>query len=579
MTDGMLSLSWNNHSTTFCHMLSQLRHKERYTDATVACEGKFYPVHKLVLSTCSQYFEDMFEHTLGKHPVVLLQDVRRDELEALLSYMYAGIVSVAQRDLARLIKVAELLQIKGLAVPDEIPIDKKNTANDRSLSSERTSPPSKVSQGIESSDDRSSPHPKRRRREESGTPSRGGSSPTHAPDSPKAPLHTKDSNQMQESSKNCYSVQEQVLDDVHQRVEDLEQQSGGDRREHTEKSNTNRTAQQRNDHQVNQRLNHQPTTQDSSRNQFKDGGEEAIIIKEEAWEDPGDNQINSMNASMGYGPSVEDSSAGGMDGIQEDHTKLLLPKDYESQGHPGQLPQALPEVVVEALAGPSSMHEWLGGGDFTAGLSAVENYSGEGSPPTADHPQQHQMAKNDGKAPSARGATRAKMNLTVNPRLLKCEHCSYFTAKKHELITHMQTHTEDESFSCHHCHSQFSDKYALHRHLNLYCEKNGEISALIFTCNYCPFTTHKQSELIKHINSHSSQELSIVIHYCNFCSYSTFKKSYFLTHINTHTSERPYSCPYCACRFVQKSTLSGHLLIHKGKKSHTCPKCHRKKDD
>ncbi|XP_042233535.1 longitudinals lacking protein, isoforms H/M/V-like isoform X6 [Homarus americanus] len=496
MTDGMLSLSWNNHSTTFCHMLSQLRHKERYTDATVACEGKFYPVHKLVLSTCSQYFEDMFEHTLGKHPVVLLQDVRRDELEALLSYMYAGIVSVAQRDLARLIKVAELLQIKGLAVPDEIPIDKKNTANDRSLSSERTSPPSKVSQGIESSDDRSSPHPKRRRREESGTPSRGGSSPTHAPDSPKAPLHTKDSNQMQESSKNCYSVQEQVLDDVHQRVEDLEQQSGGDRREHTEKSNTNRTAQQRNDHQVNQRLNHQPTTQDSSRNQFKDGGEEAIIIKEEAWEDPGDNQINSMNASMGYGPSVEDSSAGGMDGIQEDHTKLLLPKDYESQGHPGQLPQALPEVVVEALAGPSSMHEWLGGGDFTAGLSAVENYSGEGSPPTADHPQQHQMAGEDRERPGVGEAALARTGLASSFKVHHCTYCSYFTPRKDHLIMHIRTHTGEKPFACPYCPSRFVQKGTLSNHIRTH---TGEKP---FSCPLCPQSFARNSHLRSHMSTH-----------------------------------------------------------------------------
>ncbi|XP_042233532.1 zinc finger and BTB domain-containing protein 46-like isoform X3 [Homarus americanus] len=536
MTDGMLSLSWNNHSTTFCHMLSQLRHKERYTDATVACEGKFYPVHKLVLSTCSQYFEDMFEHTLGKHPVVLLQDVRRDELEALLSYMYAGIVSVAQRDLARLIKVAELLQIKGLAVPDEIPIDKKNTANDRSLSSERTSPPSKVSQGIESSDDRSSPHPKRRRREESGTPSRGGSSPTHAPDSPKAPLHTKDSNQMQESSKNCYSVQEQVLDDVHQRVEDLEQQSGGDRREHTEKSNTNRTAQQRNDHQVNQRLNHQPTTQDSSRNQFKDGGEEAIIIKEEAWEDPGDNQINSMNASMGYGPSVEDSSAGGMDGIQEDHTKLLLPKDYESQGHPGQLPQALPEVVVEALAGPSSMHEWLGGGDFTAGLSAVENYSGEGSPPTADHPQQHQMAREDSETPGG-GATGPRTSHTSTSKLHQCTYCSYSTYRKDHLKIHIRTHTGERPYACQYCPSRFIQTNALRKHL----------------------LTHTRDK--------------VMLHQCTYCSYSTPRKATLIIHMRTHTEEKSYSCKYCTLQFSSSSALQSHICTHPTEKVFRCSMC------
>ena len=95
--------------------------QERYTDATITCEGKFYQVHKFVLATCSEYFEKIFEETPCKHPVIVLRDVSCDELEALLNYMYIGSVSVAQNDLARLIKVAELLQIKGLAVPDDPP--------------------------------------------------------------------------------------------------------------------------------------------------------------------------------------------------------------------------------------------------------------------------------------------------------------------------------------------------------------------------------------------------------------------------------------------------------------------------
>lgn len=122
---------------------------------TVACEGKFYPVHKLVLSTCSEYFEKIFDNTPCKHPVIVLKDVQTDELEALLSYMYEGAVSVAQNDLARLIKAAEVLRIKGLAVPDEPPISEASSK--------------RITQSRNASDDRSSPHPKRRRREENNT--------------------------------------------------------------------------------------------------------------------------------------------------------------------------------------------------------------------------------------------------------------------------------------------------------------------------------------------------------------------------------------------------------------------------
>lgn len=67
----------------------------------------------------------IFESTPCKHPVIILKDVQSNDMEALLSYMYDGIVSVAQSNLPQLIKAAELLQIKGLAVPDELPSRKR----------------------------------------------------------------------------------------------------------------------------------------------------------------------------------------------------------------------------------------------------------------------------------------------------------------------------------------------------------------------------------------------------------------------------------------------------------------------
>lgn len=94
----------------------------------------------------------MFDTTPCKHPIVVLKDVHCKEMESLLSYMYAGVVSVAQSDLPQLIKVAEALQIKGLAVPDESLCSNMNFGHTWSPT-----------------DDRSSPYPKRIRREENGT--------------------------------------------------------------------------------------------------------------------------------------------------------------------------------------------------------------------------------------------------------------------------------------------------------------------------------------------------------------------------------------------------------------------------
>ena len=89
-----------------------------HSDAVLACNGRVYPVHKLVLASCSEFFATMFEATKCSHPVIVLNDITAYQLEALLDYMYIGQVDVLQDELTALVKVADSLQIKGLATPE-----------------------------------------------------------------------------------------------------------------------------------------------------------------------------------------------------------------------------------------------------------------------------------------------------------------------------------------------------------------------------------------------------------------------------------------------------------------------------
>ena len=135
--------------------------QDKYTDATVACDGKFYKIHKLVLSTCSEYFEQMFEQTDCKHPIVVLKDIRYLDLEALLSYMYIGEVNVEQNHLPSLIKAAEGLRIRGLAVSDDEAEPRTDSRDKRAAEDPRT-----VSRNKRSVEEGAEPESKRRREED-----------------------------------------------------------------------------------------------------------------------------------------------------------------------------------------------------------------------------------------------------------------------------------------------------------------------------------------------------------------------------------------------------------------------------
>jgi len=50
-------LRWNSHHSTLVSVLDSLLERERLCDVTLAAQGRFINVHRLVLFACSPYFE------------------------------------------------------------------------------------------------------------------------------------------------------------------------------------------------------------------------------------------------------------------------------------------------------------------------------------------------------------------------------------------------------------------------------------------------------------------------------------------------------------------------------------------
>ncbi|XP_068246300.1 protein jim lovell-like isoform X2 [Palaemon carinicauda] len=118
-------LRWNNHRPNLVTVFSELLTSEALVDVTLATDGHYIQAHKLVLSACSVYFKDLFGKNPCQHPIVILKDIRIDDLKTVIDFIYRGEVNVSQDRLQDVLKTAESLRIKGLAENprnyDEIP--------------------------------------------------------------------------------------------------------------------------------------------------------------------------------------------------------------------------------------------------------------------------------------------------------------------------------------------------------------------------------------------------------------------------------------------------------------------------
>ncbi|KAF6214987.1 hypothetical protein GE061_009735 [Apolygus lucorum] len=109
------SLRWNDFHSSILSSFRHLRDEEDFVDVTLACDGCSFTAHKVVLSACSPYFRTLLKANPCQHPIVILRDVREQDMEALLRFMYNGEVHIGQEQLPDFLKTAQTLQVRGLA--------------------------------------------------------------------------------------------------------------------------------------------------------------------------------------------------------------------------------------------------------------------------------------------------------------------------------------------------------------------------------------------------------------------------------------------------------------------------------
>ncbi|XP_066948860.1 longitudinals lacking protein, isoforms H/M/V-like isoform X7 [Macrobrachium rosenbergii] len=523
MEDGLLSLKWNNHKSTFFHILSEVRGKHTYTDATLACEGKFYPVHKLVMSTCSDYFAEIFEKTPCKNPVVVLKDIKKSDLDALLDYMYIGEVDVRQSELAGLIKAAECLRIKGLAVPDEDPTKSQKKGPNNVPERREDSPPAK------------------RKRRDSGERARGlhshspvprvcsslsssSSSSHHLPSTSSSSVPSHAPSQQQSSVPESLVPSQSMLppSGLHQESRHGDSLRGRQEQQSSSSSSTHRPSPETSQSSQRSAETSQRTSEASML------PVQMIKVEVDEGTDSGSKEVHADRGGEEGGGDI-----GGDDEETSNH-------DFsEYQSHSGEIEKEehdqMDSYGADQLPGPSGLQggpPMLGWGD-----------EGEGAFP-------HNLFSSDD--PASQQAWRRAL-----------AGGSPFPPKQLLVLVGQQ---QQQSLAVSPAGSASSSGPVS---LASFASGGSSSSSIgggsgaglkKFHCEFCGKGFQWQSNLQLHVRSHTGEKP----YPCSECSYRATQRSDLTKHMRIHTGEKPYACPRCPYRAAYTSSLRDHTLLHHG---------------
>ena len=153
------NLTWHTFSSHGKDLFRELMETQAFSDVTlVSDDQKQIMAHKVVLSSCSEYFRDIFKNTSSRsrhsHPLLCLDGISSTDLENILEYIYNGEIQIYQDNLDRFLSVAQRFKLEGLLnekpeeevydpmyenIKEEIPLKKQTAKHDQLKAPKRSS--------------------------------------------------------------------------------------------------------------------------------------------------------------------------------------------------------------------------------------------------------------------------------------------------------------------------------------------------------------------------------------------------------------------------------------------------------
>ena len=106
------NLNWHTFKSHTSELLSDLYSSSNFSDVTLVCDDQTqFKAHKFVLSACSSVFKNILSTNVTS-PFIYLRGIAKDEMEAILQFMYLGEAAFHQDRLNEFMNVAKELDLK-----------------------------------------------------------------------------------------------------------------------------------------------------------------------------------------------------------------------------------------------------------------------------------------------------------------------------------------------------------------------------------------------------------------------------------------------------------------------------------
>jgi len=115
MLDDKFDLTWSDFGRNAERTFRNLANDSLFTDVTLISDDmKRIQAHKVILSSCSYFFNQVLSETSTEKPLLFLKGIRHQELQAIVKFIYVGTTEVSQEHLNNFMKAASDLRIEGL---------------------------------------------------------------------------------------------------------------------------------------------------------------------------------------------------------------------------------------------------------------------------------------------------------------------------------------------------------------------------------------------------------------------------------------------------------------------------------